>query len=299
MELTKCNKHKHNYQIPKDYLSFRNLLDNPEEYFTELVIHDGWYNLYYLSLNLPETEISDNSRPQLGIQLYLDHDQTHFHFAVHPPHHVRYGQPILEGLKGRFLSVDKVQPGETQTVTYTYELTKTTHRDQCGNDVQLLDACQVHFIEKQIGCKLPWLRGKKTGPAQFENVCSGIKATLKNMTAVIKALNHASLKHFLEDTGCAPSCQMYVPTLAKEQERIGGHLDEIDNGTDKRLLQFMVYSEQTTIPVEEIVLSYDNLDAMADVGGYLGLLLGASCLSMIKNTSERLSKHMKTWGLTA
>ncbi len=44
---------------------------------------------------------------------------------------------------------------------------------------------------------------------------------------------------------------------------------------------------QLMVPVEETVLMYDSLDAMADVGGYLGLLLGASCWSMARSVLER------------
>ncbi len=79
-----------------------------------------------------------------------------------------------------------------------------------------------------------------------------------------------------------------MPRLTRESESKFSK-----NNTDNRLLSMTIYTDQLSIPVEEVVLSYDNQDAMADVGGFLGLLLGASFLSIFKEVTERSRNLMK------
>ena len=57
---------------------------------------------------------------------------------------------------------------------------------------------------------------------------------------------------------------------------------------------FHVIPETTMIPQIEVVELYGFHNFLADIGGYLGLLLGASILSIISDSWDWVSKGL-TW----
>ncbi len=144
------------------------MLENAEEYFTELVLPNQWMTLYQMSLTLPEVDLSTLPKPKLAIDFKMGVEKQHFYFAVHPPHHMRYGRRALEGLTRIYVPMDQVQPGETNFVSYTFKLTKKTRRAMCSKSASSFDACQIRFMEKRLGCKLLWIRGKQIGQSSYE-----------------------------------------------------------------------------------------------------------------------------------
>ncbi len=56
---------------------------------------------------------------------------------------------------------------------------------------------------------------------------------------------------------------------------------------------FMLYLKPGGIPYEEEILMYDMLDLIGNVGGFLGLLLGASILSLMDSGREFAIKMSK------
>ncbi len=58
--------------------------------------------------------------------------------------------------------------------------------------------------------------------------------------------------------------------------------DNPNNNSSTSQLRLSLHSAQLMVPVDEEVLLYGWVDAVADVGGYMGLLLGASCLSLVE-----------------
>ncbi len=108
----------------------------------------------------------------------------------------------------------------------------------------------------------------------------------------MKVLGYAeNTRQMADATGCLPSCELYIPELTMKVTST--YRESNNTGIDQKMLRLTVHNDQEYIPVEEVVLSYDNLDAMADVGGYLGLLLGASCLSIASSFAERTQRLFK------
>ncbi len=251
---------------------FRDLLTNPEDYFTEFVTTQRNQTTFFLTLHLPHANLTNKFKPQLGLEFQLMADDPLFFLSVHPPHHVRYDSEVLDGLQRKYLSVDDVKPGQTKLLTYSFSLTKVIKRTKCVNENLEVDTCQRASIEEKLGCKLPWMRGAQR-KSKFDNVC--LQNQLENVSIAMKEL---------EDDACPVGCELYVPRISKEGQKYCQNV----NSTNERRLSLMLYTDQQVIPVEQTVLSYDSLDAMADIGGYLGLLLGASCLSMVKDIFNRI-----------
>ncbi len=263
------------------------MLENAEDYFTELFWNKGPMTVYYLTLNLPPSDLTADPKPQLGIQFQIQPVEYRFYFYAHPPHHVRYGRDVLDGLQTISLALNDMEDGESILLSYSFTLKKLVNMDCCSKDDQVpLDNCQLGFLEKRLGCELPWMKGGHL-QSNFDKVCN--KVQLKNMTSYMRelwdALDDGQLNKLI---GCLPACNLYLPSLTREMEIM--HKEE--NST-KRLLGLNVYTDQLSVPIEEVVLSYDNLDAMADVGGFLGLLLGASCLSMLSCLAKRTKRMFK------
>ena len=88
-----------------------------------------------------------------------------------------------------------------------------------------------------------------------------------------------------KETGCLKTCDYYEYSVEvsfkPERER------EI-NGT----MFVGFYTNDPKVPVYRQVFNYRGADFVADIGGYLGLLLGASCWSLFKLITMDMS-----WGV--
>ncbi len=218
----------------------------------------------------------------MSLHFRILEDQNIFFIATHPPHHLRFDKDIMHGMQRHYVSLEEVEPGEMMSVTFSYSLRKIILRNGmfgCKKDNQELDICLRNFIEKELSCTVPGIRGPLQKSPQYKN------CTLGQMKKIYMTL------HDLGEDACPAACELYVPKITRQSHRYY----QKRNATSEQQIYLMLHTEQLDVPVEETILAYDSLDAMADIGGYLGLLLGASCLSMIKNIFVKMGRLLKKW----
>ena len=152
--------------------------------------------------------------------------------------------------------------------------------EPCTSDIHMMDttACISKFIQEQIGCRL-----KNQGPTRT-NDTGGLPCQfqLREFADISGKLQYASAATIYNMTGCLSACEKERFDIRTTQirEKSG---DEDPKGTR---LKLRVSISDTSHTQEEEYIIYDLNSFIADFGGYMGLLLGSSILS-IYNEFER------------
>ena len=87
-------------------------------------------------------------------------------------------------------------------------------------------------------------------------------------------------------TGCMPSCKGKQIRLETEQETTSGSTDPI--------IEWNFQYRDGKYNRNEEYLVYDFNNFIADIGGYLGLLLGHSILSVYSMSADWITKPIRT-----
>ena len=141
-------------------------------------------------------------------------------------------------------------------------------------------ACIASFIEKRIGCN-PMVQGSQyssRGPCTTRQQLQG----LQNMTRVFEEADGNTI---LDVTGCLSSCEKDHFTIDEEPLKCYTTFGATD---DKYKLTFKILDR--SFKEEEQYLIYDTGSFIADVGGYMGLLLGCSLMSLYSEMEAFLKK---------
>ena len=135
-------------------------------------------------------------------------------------------------------------------------------------------ACIAKFVEKQLGCN-PMILGSQYSEA----VQCRTDSELKKLVNLSKLLNEADENDIYEMTGCLSSCEKDQYSLSTEGTKISTDHIEMRNALPCQLhLRFRMLD--SSYKEEEQYIIYDSASFIADVGGYMGLLLGSSLLSL-------------------
>ena len=125
-------------------------------------------------------------------------------------------------------------------------------------------SCGNNFYAKKLGCTLPWIqenRAKCDGKEKFEE--------FKNLSARI---TDASIEKELMEEGCTiPNCHQRTWTVDSKETY------------DSRNKSSMILSfpHYTQVLVRSEIKLYTFSSFIADIGGFLGLLLGESLVSYV------------------
>ncbi len=100
---------------------------------------------------------------------------------------------------------------------------------------------------------------------------------------------------FAKLTGCELPCEReeYEVTPVSEQE-IPASPGNLDSSSSRTILQF--YIDPPYITVREEYPVYDWAAAAGDVGGMMGMLLGISCLALVKDFAAVLLRMARAMG---
>ena len=93
------------------------------------------------------------------------------------------------------------------------------------------------------------------------------------ITLIITSIDTMDEREIFELTGCTPGCEKSEFDLTTMQET---------PKADQKLSIYLTYLHGEYDLTEEYYI-YDHISFIADIGGYLGLLLGYSLLSMYHN----------------
>ena len=158
----------------------------------------------------------------------------------------------------------------------------TFNCDDTGKPVHP-ENCINGFIEKEVGCSSTAQTAKPT-----KALCSK-RSEYAEWTKWVQTIMKLNEEQIYRRTGCLGSCH------ADEYRIIEGKdltvSNRTDSKTDKRLrLRFMFPSAYYQVKEEYAVYNFDSF--IADVGGYMGLLLGQSIFSIVCSFWD-ISSHFK------
>ena len=130
-----------------------------------------------------------------------------------------------------------------------------------------INTCIQHHIEKKMACQLPWhnestIYPRCTRPEQYDKFISLYNDITGKQEAQIA-----------EITGCLPSCQREE----FEMKLINRMIEPLVDG--KRQISGYFYYPTRRYKEKYHFYAYTIGDFLADMGGYVGLLLGYSALT--------------------
>ena len=142
-----------------------------------------------------------------------------------------------------------------------------------------MNKCIQHYIEKEIGCRLPWNNGKTQLPRCIE------KEQYQSFLDTSDKISRLSGFSIAKKTGCLPSCKIYEYTMEI--------LDLINLRNGIAIFEGYFYFPGGQYWQKVYHYNYDFTSYIADVGGLVGLFLGFSMLGFydgLKNAykSKRL-----------
>ena len=129
-------------------------------------------------------------------------------------------------------------------------------------------ACIAEYIQAKIGCSFN-IQGVVSSQAP---PCNSTEQ-LKQFRSTSKKLQYADASKIYSMSGCLSSCEK-----DKYHMEVTDRSSKLDKGNNTLSLTF--YIKDSSYTEEEQYIIYDFNSFIADVGGYMGLLLGSSFLSL-------------------
>ena len=139
-------------------------------------------------------------------------------------------------------------------------------------------------IQDSTACRVDWFAPS----GEFQDDCPA--ENLSRYYETLIWLKETAVANLSAVTGCRPKCALTLYTVERRREEA---VDWATNWTSSVYLEPLSSARQTSVEF----YSYDLGDLIADVGGYLGLLLGWSCLTILKDIPKFwicLSSKLKT-----
>ena len=148
--------------------------------------------------------------------------------------------------------------------------------------------CFQRYLERKIGCKLPWMT-----PLPSESNAMKLCQTKTDYDAFMRTfggLVRLSENTISRLTGCLPACSRneYTRRLVSNSHEARS---KDDNGTDKTMTHVFYFPSGRYVE-KRYYYTYNGNAFFADIGGYLGLLLGHSVLSFY-DIAKRALKRLK------
>ncbi len=143
-----------------------------------------------------------------------------------------------------------------------------------------LTGCVDKLIEKEMGCRLPWLDNSSN-----KRLCDQHGDLLKFIDIMTRTNDSKSLR---EKHCFKPNCNLSSWIVASSEETLLKTTQSKNGVTIHLILQ-----ESVPVTVQQYSIAYGFSHFVADFGGYLGLLLGASLLSLYDDavTLLRITCH--------
>ena len=192
--------------------------------------------------------------------------------------------PITKSYGGNFIRhnvvYDNLEGVQHENEIYRLETHVVDQENEPCLDLEPIDfdRCIDDYVSSKMNCTLPWI-GKISGGV---NYCSqpGEYDRFWDLSLLILSLSE---KEIASMTGCKPSCTRmeYASKHVYTQKR---YLLK-----EKTMTVNLEYASNRFMTREQYY-TYDYPDLIADFGGFLGLLLGHSILSLYDNVLYLFSK---------
>jgi hypothetical protein len=186
----------------------------------------------------------------------------------------------LQFLKAYFLAIDFSRQIDSLNINKS----NYTCNDVVSNDFM---HCMENYYSKKIGCVLPWVlfQGRNN---HGMNVCRGKEKYWEFKNISMNILMPEENKE-LNKEGCfIPNCQQRSWSIRfKETFETKAVNWVVTNEREKNTSGFIYdMSQETKTLVRKEVRLYTAINFFAEVGGYLGLLLGESLISYLIISSK-------------
>ena len=170
----------------------------------------------------------------------------------------------------------KIQSTVRRTYYRYIQLQRTLYKsldsqsDRCTYEDTNMTVCIAEYIARQIGCSAN-IQGFE--PLSFPR-CTN-KTQLEAFTNVSTLLEQAGSSGVYQMTGCLSPCEKYKYDATLENWSD----DTIFNNIYSQVLFVFTMYERSYIEEEQYII-YDGNSFLADIGGFLGLVLGSSMLNI-------------------
>ena len=142
--------------------------------------------------------------------------------------------------------------------------------------------CIASFIERELGCSPNIL-----GSQYPDGIPCNNKSQLVGLANITRFFRSADVNEIYGMTGCLSACEKdeYAMWVDPAEKVVNDH----HSGKCEYHVRFQI--TQTSFKEEEQYVIYDTDSFFADIGGYMGLLLGCSLISLY-NSLEALLKRL-------
>lgn len=219
---------------------------------------------------------------QLKIDIYgLINASTEWNVIIHDRDHYihgalyKYGSAYTYTMINANTSLMTVHEVQKKDVTYLND-----DRTPCQQKprTEEISTCIQHYIENKMRCQLPWHNQNTTFP---QCIKSDQYVEFLNTYLGISSQNEAWIAKV---TGCLPSCRRNEFEV-KVVNRI-----EMPPENGKCYYSGMFYYPSGSYKEKTYYYTYEFSDYIADIGGYMGLLLGYSLISFYDGFKYMLKK---------
>ena len=156
--------------------------------------------------------------------------------------------------------------------THMKAVDKPTQR--CSESNENTSICIAKFVEKQLGCNSMILGSQHSEAPQCTT-----KSQLMALANLSRVFEDAHENKIFEMTGCLSSCEKHQYSLSVEPLQVE-KLEWYENEVEQCQVHLKLQMLDSAYKEEEQYVIYDTASFIADVGGYMGLLLGSSLLSL-------------------
>ena len=168
-----------------------------------------------------------------------------------------------------------IQLGKQIDTTNINKLNYTCYEDNSNSFMN----CMESYYSKKLGCVLPWV-SKDIMSNDSLNVCMG-KETFKEFRNISMNILKSEANRELMNEGC------FMPNCKQKSWEIKNSKNMERRKNNKLLTGFQYHlPRHTKVLVRKEVKLYTLINFFAEVGGYLGLLLGESLLSYLITVSK-------------
>ena len=154
--------------------------------------------------------------------------------------------------------------------------TKSEPCTDATNDIKIT-GCIAEYISDQIGC-IPNIMGVNDSIGTMSSPPCNSTSDLNKFATIAEKLQFADTSTIYNMTGCLSTCEKY-----KFDIKMTDKIEAIYPSSSYHghvTLYIIISMHDTSYVKEEHYLIYDFNSFIADVGGYMGLLLGSSILSL-------------------
>ena len=152
-----------------------------------------------------------------------------------------------------------------------YQPTEPCSMDETRPDTSM---CIARYFKEELGCN-PMILGSNA-----EELTCNSSSQWENAVTVAKRFESATAKQIYEMTGCLSSCER------NKYHKIEGELEKKIRKNGDLKISFLM--TEGSYEEREQYIIYDLDSFIADVGGFMGLLLGCSILSLYNEMEAML-----------